>query len=147
VGFVALAFGLREVQRSRGLAAARTILVIGAAAMAVNAIIPCDASCANTTLQGTLHSVISFPFFLGTIAAMLLLLVPFRNDPNWRAVYRISAALGIYAVVMTIALFAVRASGLPLFGLAQRLIVIGLVGWYLVTVGQLRKVVEAPPTT
>jgi hypothetical protein len=143
IGYVSLAIALRAaVAPARGLSAAIVLLFVAAGAMFVNSIIPCDPGCGNTTALGTLHSVLSFPFFLGTIAAMLLLLVPFRNDPSWRPIYRISLVLCVYAVVTTVALFAVRASGLPFFGLAQRLIVIGLVGWYLITVRQLRKIVE-----
>ena len=139
IGYVALSFGLgTTVAPSRGLTAARALLLLAAAAMFANGIIPCDAACGNTTLQGTLHSVLSFPFFLGTIAAMFLLIGPFGNDARWRPIRRTVIAIAVYALVTTLMLFAWRAAGIASWGLVQRLIVIGIVAFYAISTNQLR---------
>jgi cytochrome c oxidase assembly factor CtaG len=106
--------------------------------MAANAIIPCDAGCGNTTLQGTLHSILSFPFFLGSIAVMYLLIGPFANDQRWRPLRRAVLVIAVYASVTMLALFAWRAAGIASWGMVQRLNVIGLLAFYALVANQLR---------
>ena len=141
VGYLALSVGLgKTVAPARGSTAARMLLFVAASAMFANGIIPCDPGCSNTTFLGALHSVLSFPFFLGTIAAMLLLIGPFGADPRWRTMRRITIALAVYATITMLMLFAWRASGIASWGLVQRLNVLGLVTWYLLTADHLRSV-------
>jgi hypothetical protein len=65
IGWFALAIGLdQQLIRSRRAMVAQVLSGIGAAAI-INAIIPCDPGCANTTTMGMLHSVLAFPFFFG----------------------------------------------------------------------------------
>ncbi len=137
--YVALVFGLRAtLAPSRRSFWALAMLSLACLTIFVNAIVPCEPGCGNTTVLGVIHNVVSFPFFLGTLIAMLLLIEPFQRDIRWRAISRTTAAITVASVVGMLALFIVRGTQLPLTGIVQRLDVIGIVAWFLITVNHMR---------
>lgn len=144
-GYVALAFGLRaKLLPSRRSVAASVVLAIAGLSMFLNGIIPCDPGCGNTTPLGILHSVLSFPFFIGSLIAILLLLAPFESDQRWRPVHRAAVVIAAFTVVAFVVFFAQRAAQVPLTGVTQRLVVTSLLVWFLFVVNHLRTVAAGP---
>jgi len=138
IGWFALAVGLHEVIRSGRAVFAQVLFGIGALAISVNAIIPCDPGCANTTAAGMLHSVLAFPFFFGVLGGILLLDKPFKQDPRWQSFQPMSFIVSVVLVVAVIAFFVIRATNLPFSGIGQRVDLAVIMLWFLLTANQLR---------
>jgi len=145
VGYMALAQGLRaRLTSSPRSVAASVVLAIAGLSMFLNGIIPCDPGCGNTTPLGIVHSVLSFPFFFGSLVAILLLLAPFEGDPRWRPVHRAASVIAACTVVAFVVFFAQRAAQLPLTGVTQRLVTMSLLVWFLFVVNHLRTIATGP---
>jgi hypothetical protein len=119
------------------LTTARALLFAAASAMFANGIIPCDPAAPT---RPSAERCTPCCRSRSSSGRSLLLIGPFGADPRWRTIRRITIALAVYATITMLILFAWHASGIASWGLVQRLNLLGLVTWYLLTANHLRSV-------
>jgi len=96
------------------------LLLIGAFRM--------DPVVAQTTTEGTIHSITAYALSLVFPIAILLLAPSLRSDPNWKGIFVYTIVAGVLALALTVGLL-----WLPYrvgwFGLYQRIIVANVIIW------------------
>jgi hypothetical membrane protein len=92
---------------------------------------PTDLKGAVVTVAGTIHEVVAGVGYAGLIIAMILLSLHFRHDPHWRSFFRPSSSLAVLGVGTSI--FMGATSNTDLSGLSQRLMVVPLLVWVVLT--------------
>jgi hypothetical membrane protein len=92
---------------------------------------PTDLKGAVVTAAGTTHELVASVGYAGLIIAMILLSLHFRRDPHWRPFFRPSSSLAVLGVATSI--FMGATSNTDLGGLSQRLMVVPLLVWVVLT--------------
>ena len=97
----------------------------------VAAAFPTDLRGAVVTAAGTIHDLVASFGYAGLIIAMILLSLHFRRDPHWRPFFRPSSGLAALGVATSI--FMGATSNTDLSGLSQRVMVVPLLVWVVLT--------------
>jgi hypothetical membrane protein len=92
---------------------------------------PTDLKGAVVTVGGTIHDLVASFGYAGLVIAMILLSLHFRRDPYWRSFFRPSSSLAVLGVATTI--FMGATSNTDLSGLSQRVMVVPLLVWVVLT--------------
>jgi hypothetical membrane protein len=103
----------------------------------VAATFPIDPESAPQTLAGTIHSINGPLTFLSLVVGTNLVSRGFRQDEDWRPIYRLASALALLMIPEFVAggLAAARESGA---GVAQRILIVTFATWFLLTSTRLR---------
>jgi hypothetical membrane protein len=137
--FIVLGLSLLALQhalarRLRRTALAHVALVLmalcGVAAF-VAAAFPTNLKGAVVTVTGEIHESVAAFGYAGLIVAIILLSLHFRGDARWRSFFAPSSSLGAMGAVASIAMGAT--SNGDLSGLTQRIMVVPLLLWVLLT--------------
>ena len=143
LGLLVLAFATALARATGGwLPGPALVTVFGLSSAIANGLLPCDLGCAGSTTVGLLHNITGLTGFVAAIAGMLVLARRWRHDPRWAGHARFSRVAAYVAIVGLVAFIATKATEAEgIDGLAQRVFVLALLGWMLVTGIRLR---EAP---
>jgi len=103
----------------------------------VAATFPIDLEGAPETLAGTIHSINGPLVFLSLIVGTNLVSRGFKHDVRWRSIHRVASVLALVMIVEFVAggMAAARETGA---GIAQRILVVTLATWFVVTALRLR---------
>lgn len=114
-----------------GTVGAVIALWVLAVARAVIGWFPMDAPGATRTGTGRLHNVLAFGAFAAASVGGFMTGIAFGGDPRFVALAGISTALGwLMSAASLLTLLAARIKALsPIFGLAERLIYLGMLAW------------------
>ena len=138
--FVALGLSLLALpaglwQRLRSTVVSRLglcLIAVGGVASFVAAAFPTDLrNAAVATLSGQIHATTASTGYACLITAMLLLSLHFRGDLRWRPIHMPASALTLVGIAAAISLCVVGDSDVT--GLVQRLMVVPLLAWVMLT--------------
>lgn len=119
------------------------IAVFGVTAVLAGTVLPCDAGCQGRTTVGLLHNVTGIAGFFSAIGGMFLLGRRWASDPTWASYARFTRAVAIVALGGLLAFIATRAlESETVAGAAQRLFVVPLMLWIVVTAARLTQVLD-----
>jgi hypothetical protein len=134
---IGLARGLSHAARSRvGLG----LLSLWGIGVLIAMIFPIDAEGASPTLAGTIHGINGPIAFLCMTAGVFLVSRRFKWDHHWRPLYRTALMLALLLLGGLVATPLSLAMQSGLAGLAQRVSLVALVTWMLLTAVRLRAV-------
>jgi hypothetical protein len=105
---------------------------------------PIDRDGAPQTLAGTIHGINGQLTFLSATIGVFLLSWRFKQDDRWRPFHRTALILSLFLLAGFIGGFLSRALQLEIAGLMQRITLVVLVMWMLLTAAHLRAVAVAP---
>ena len=112
--------------------------VFGASAFLAGSVLPCDAGCQGQTTVGLIHNVTGLAGFASAIGGMFLLARRWTSDPTWASHVGFTRAAALVALVGLLAFVATRAlESDTVAGAAQRLFVVPLLLWIVVTAARL----------
>ncbi|MCL5996958.1 MAG: DUF998 domain-containing protein [Chloroflexi bacterium] len=122
--------------RKLGMAGALALVAVGLAGMLLELFFPQDPGGARapTTTTGTMHIVVAGIAALGTMLAVLLLALWFRNDPRMKR-YVAYSLITVSVILVSGGLGASAASGSggsPVFGLVERITIGAFIQWLFV---------------
>jgi hypothetical protein len=80
------------------------------------------------TIEGRIHGLAATAAFWIFPAAILLIAPSFRNDPNWKGIFRYTLVAAVLAVVLVITL-GVLPDETTWFGLMERIVVANMIIW------------------
>ena len=103
---------------------------------------PTDVKGAVVTAAGTVHEAVASFGYAGLIVAMILLTLHFRRDPRWRSFFTPSSSLSVLGVGASI--FMGATSNTDLSGLSQRVMVVPLLMWVVLTSLRVRSLGREP---
>jgi hypothetical membrane protein len=134
---------LSEPARSRLGIAFLGVFGIG---LLVAAIFPIDLDGAPTTLAGTIHSINGPLTFLSLIVGTNLASRGFRHDVRWRPIHRFASGLALLMIPLFVAggMAAARETGA---GIAQRILLVVVTAWFVVTALRLRAIATETEAT
>jgi hypothetical protein len=138
LGTWALVVGLqRDLSRSRLHRVGLGFLGVWGIGLLVAATFPIDVQGAPTTLAGTIHRINGPLTFLSLVVGTNLVSRGFKHDVTWRPIYWFAAVLALLMIAEFVAggLMAARGSGA---GIAQRVMLVTLATWFLITAARLR---------
>jgi hypothetical protein len=132
-----LALGRRLAGPARSRAGL-ALLGVWAACVLAAMIFPIDAAGAPSTTAGLIHNASGPIGFLSLALGALFISRRFRHDAALRPIARPAVGLSLLLLAAFFAVPAAMASGLPLAGLAQRLLLAACVAWLSLTATCLR---------
>ena len=138
----ALAHHLRHTVLSR---IALVLLALCGVASFVAAAFPTNLRGAVATVAGEIHQSVAGFGYAGLIIAIILLSVHFRRDERWRTFFAASSSLAVIGAGSSI--FMGATSNTDLSGLSQRVMVIPLLLWVVLTALRLRSLPLEPRET
>ena len=138
----ALARHLRHTVLSR---IALVLLALCGVASFVAAAFPTNLKGAVATVAGEIHESVAGFGYAGLIIAIILLSVHFRRDERWRTFFAASSSLAVIGAGSSI--FMGATSNTDLSGLSQRVMVIPLLLWVVLTALRLRSLPLEPRET
>lgn len=129
----ALAHHLRHTVTAR---IALALIALCGVASFLAAAFPTNLKGAVMTAAGEVHESVAVFGYAGLIVAMILLSLHFRHDARWRSFFAPSSGLAVVGAAASIAMGAT--SGGDLSGLTQRIMVVPLLLWVLLTALRVR---------
>jgi hypothetical protein len=138
--FIALGLSLLALpaglwQRLRSTLVSRLglcLIALGGVASFVAAAFPTDLrNAAVATVSGEIHATIAGAGYACLITAMLLLSLHFRGDLRWRPIHLPASVLTLAGIAALLSMAAVGQS--DIVGLVQRLMVVPLLSWVMLT--------------
>jgi hypothetical protein len=138
LGTWALVVGLhRDLSGSGRYRVGLGFLGVWGIGLLVAATFPIDVEEAPSTLAGTIHRINGPLTFLSMVVGTNLVSRGFKHDVRWRPIYWFAAALALLMIAEFVAsgLTAARGSGA---GIAQRVVLVTLATWFLITAARLR---------
>lgn len=148
--FVALGLSLLALQHAlhrrlrHSLFSRVALVLLGLCGVAsfLAAAFPTDLRGAVVTVAGTIHESVAGFGYAGLIIAMILLTLHFRREPRWRSFITPSSSLSVLGVGTSI--FMGATSNTDLSGLSQRVMVVPLLVWVVLTSLRVRALGRAP---
>lgn len=133
LSLLALPAGLWRRLRSTLVSRAGLCLIaLGGVASFVAAAFPTDLrNAAVATVSGQIHATIAGAGYACLITAMLLLSLHFRGDLRWRPIHLPACVLTLVGIAALLSMAAVGNS--DIIGLVQRLMVVPLLSWVMLT--------------
>jgi hypothetical membrane protein len=117
--------------------------VFGVTVVLAGTVLPCDAGCQGQTTVGLLHNATGIAGFVSAIGGMFLLGRRWTSDPTWASHVGFTRGATFIALVGLLAFIATRAlEGDAVAGAAQRLFVVPLLLWVVVTAARLTRVLD-----
>jgi hypothetical membrane protein len=117
--------------------------IFGVTAVLAGTVLPCDAGCQAQTAVGLLHNITGIAGFVSAIGGMFLLGRRWTSDPTWASHVGFTRAAALVALVGLLAFIATRAlESDTVAGAAQRLFVVPLMLWVVVTAARLTRVLD-----
>jgi hypothetical membrane protein len=108
----------------------------------------CDVGCQGQTTSGLLHNITGLSGFVAAILGMLVLARRWREDANWQSHARFTVRAASVALVGLVSFVITQATGTQaVAGLAQRVFVIALLTWIVITAWKLRRGLDARRAT
>jgi len=145
LSLLALQHGLaRSVRRSALSQVAFVLIALCGVAAFLAAAFPTNLKGAVVTVAGQIHESAADFGYAGLIVAIILLTVHFRRDERWRAHFGASFSLAVLGAGSSI--FMGATSGSDLSGLSQRLMVVPLLLWVVLTALRMRSLPPVPAT-
>jgi hypothetical protein len=138
--FIALGLSLLALpaglwQRLRSTLVSRLglcLIALGGVASFVAAAFPTDLrNAAVATVSGEIHATIAGAGYACLITAMLLLSLHFRGDLRWRPIHLPASVLTLAGIAALLSMAAVGQS--DIVGLVQRLMIVPLLSWVMLT--------------
>ncbi len=133
---IGFAWGLARAPGSSVLGA-MLVGLFGLSSGIGNALLPCDLGCAGQTAIGLLHNITGMLGFLAAIVGMFLLTHRWRQNPSWKSHIGFTRGAAVVAIIGLVGFVATKATGVEIYGLAQRVFVGALMLWIVVTALQL----------
>ena len=115
------------------------LLWLAAAGLSTTAIFPTDLETAPTTRTGDIHTASFLVNVTSLILSSLLFAASFRRSQPWRTYRTAGLVLALALLAAFVGQFLTLHRGAP-YGLTNRLLVAVLMGWFLTTAIQLRRV-------
>ena len=121
--------------RTPGVPALGAVLVglFGLSSGIGNALLPCDLGCAGQTAIGLLHNITGMLGFLAAIVGMFLLARRWQQNTGWKSHIGFTRGGALVAIIGLVGFVATKATGIEIYGLAQRVFVGALMLWIVVT--------------
>jgi hypothetical protein len=143
LSLLALQHGLaRSVRRSALSQIAFVLIALCGVAAFLAAAFPTNLQGAVVTLAGEIHESAADFGYAGLIVAIILLTVHFRRDDRWRTYFTASSSLAVLGAGSSV--FMGATSGSDLSGLSQRLMVVPLLLWVVLTALRMRSLPQTP---
>ncbi len=143
LSLLALPAGLwRRLRSTLVTRAGLCLIAVGGIASFVAAAFPTDLrDAAVATVSGQIHATIAGAGYACLITAMLLLSLHFRGDLRWRPIHLPASVLTLAGIAALLSMAAVGNSDIA--GLVQRLMVVPLLSWVMLTGVQAMRVSAA----
>jgi uncharacterized membrane protein YozB (DUF420 family) len=129
--------GVSRAARSRiGLG----LLGVWGVGVLIAMIFPIDPEGAPQTISGTIHRINGPLSFLSLTAGAILVSRRFKHDETWRPFHRSALVLSLIMLTVFVATVVNNATGSGFAGLCQRIYLVALVTWFLLTAKRLRSI-------
>lgn len=129
--------GISQPVRSRlGL----TLWALWGLGVLIAMLFPMDPDGAPATLAGTIHNVSGPLAFLSVTAGTIMLTQRFKQEENWRPIYRAALFLSLIMLAAFLLTFFSFVTQAGFTGLTQRIFLAALVTWVLLTAARLRSI-------
>ena len=143
LSLLALQHGLARSLRHSALSKVACVLLALCGVTAfLAAAFPTNLKGAVVTVAGQIHESAADAGYAGLIVAIILLTIHFRRDERWRGYVSASSSLAVLGAGSSI--FMGATGGGDLSGLSQRLMVVPLLLWVVLTALRLRSLPRAP---
>jgi hypothetical protein len=119
---------LYNIKRTRGFRLAIALLVFFGFSLLLIGAFRTDPLGVDGTIEGRIHGLAATAAFWIFPAAILLIAPSFRNDPNWKGIFRYTLVAAVLAVVLVITL-GVLPDETTWFGLMERIVVANMIIW------------------
>ncbi len=119
---------LYNIKRSRGFHSAIALLVFFGFALLLIGAFRTDPLGVDRTIEGRIHGLAATAALWIFPAAILLIALSLKNDPNWKNIFRYTLVTAILAIVLVITL-GVLPDEIGWFGLLERIVVANMIIW------------------
>jgi hypothetical protein len=141
IASLSLLIGLRKsIPKSSGATLGLVLLGIWGVGVLIAMSFPINSEEAKPTLANIIHRINGPVIFLSLTIATILISRSFRQDENWRPIYRPAFTLSLAMVVLFIVTGVNVATKSGFEGLCQRVFLILFISWFIMTTLRLRLV-------
>lgn len=143
LGSLALVIGLyRGVSQRARSQVGLALLGVCAVGVLIAMSFPIDPEGAPQTLSGTIHRINGPLAFLSLTVGTILVSRRFKQDEQWRPLYRTALVLSLVMLTAYIATFVSIVTAAGFVGLCQRILLVAFVSWFFLTAVRLRSMVS-----